>query len=115
MTGLLICALTPLPNGFLLSRIAPLIWRFHGGWGATGFVLAVTSASSGEWAWAAAGAANAALAAICWWLSRRKRRHVAKLIGATSRALLAAVVARMKDALKPRTVLRPVPGGASWS
>jgi hypothetical protein len=52
------------------------------------------------------------LAVVMWWLSRRKRKRSAKLIGAKSRALLAAVVARMRGAAKPRPVLRPVPGGS---
>jgi hypothetical protein len=60
----------------------------------------------------ATGVAQSVLAAFMWWLSRRRRRRAPKLAGAKSRALLAAVVAKLRESLKPRPVLRPVPGGA---
>ena len=49
-----------------------------------------------------------------WWRNRRnrKRRKVAALLGAKSRALRDALVRKAREAAKPKPVLRPVPGGA---
>lgn len=62
----------------------------------------------------ATGAGASALAAIAyWWWKRRKRRDRApRAYGAKSRALIAALVRKAREAAKPRPVLRPVPGGA---
>jgi hypothetical protein len=60
----------------------------------------------------AVSAGQLLVAAVLWWLSRRRRKRSPKLAGAKSRALLAAVVAKMRQSLKPRPVFRPAPGGA---
>src|SRR6266568_4414786 len=55
-----------------------------------------------------------ALAAAYEWRKHwrnRKRKRAAALAGAKSRARIAALVARVREAAKPRRVLRPVPGG----
>ena len=49
------------------------------------------------------------------WLGRRhsrRRRRTLRELGAKSRARLAALVRRAREAAKPRPVLRPQPGGA---
>jgi hypothetical protein len=88
------------------------VWNFYGGWVSSCIGGAVGWALSGSWNLVAVDAANALLAVIMWWLSRRRKRRAPKSAGAKSKAILAAVVARMRETLKPRPVLRPVPGGA---
>jgi hypothetical protein len=63
-----------------------------------------------EWGWAAVALAAAALIGWTWW--RRRRRRSPRSIGAKARARLAALVKALRDSLRPRPVLRPVPGGA---
>jgi hypothetical protein len=60
----------------------------------------------------AAGAAVALLAAIFWWWYRRKPRRSPKTLGEKGRALIAAMLRTLRERARPRTVLRPVPGGA---
>ena len=63
-----------------------------------------------DWPWAVL---NAALLAFCLWMrnrNRRNRRRARDMYGAKSRALLAAVVRKAREAAQPRPVL--VPGGA---
>ena len=98
-----------------------LLWRVRM-FGASSFYwLWCTSALGGmigsllpppAWVQSASNGASLVLAAFLWWLSRRRRKRSPKLAGAKSRALLAAVVAKMRESLKPRPVLRPAPGGA---
>ena len=63
----------------------------------------------------AAGGGIATLAALLiWWWRRKDRKPALKSAGAKSRARLAAIVKRAKDASRgARPVLRPVHGGAS--
>ncbi|HXJ24450.1 MAG TPA: hypothetical protein VNH17_02060 [Streptosporangiaceae bacterium] len=98
-----------------LAAVFKMAWRsynFYFGWlcgclgGAIGF------ASGGGWPWMAADLANAGLAAVLWWLSRRRRKRAPRAYGAKSRALVEALVRRAREAARPRPVLRPVPGGA---
>ena len=52
---------------------------------------------------------------LIWWSEWRKRKRrdpAARSLGAKSRARVAALVERAREAAKPRRVLRPVPGGA---
>lgn len=53
-------------------------------------------------------------AAGAWiWLWKRKRKDRApRMYGAKSRALVAALVRKAREAARPRPVLRPQPGGA---
>lgn len=72
----------------------------------------LTQALARDYPAAAIAAGHAVIAAAGWWLSRRRKRRAPKLAGAKSKALLAAVVAKMRESLKPRAVLRPLAGGA---
>jgi hypothetical protein len=61
----------------------------------------------------AAGAGiSAVIAAIVLWWSRPGRRRAPRELGAKSRARLAALAHRAREALRPRRVLQPQPGGA---
>jgi hypothetical protein len=58
-------------------------------------------------------------AAACAWSWRkhhrrhRRKRKIAAMLGAKSRALRDAIVRRAREAAVPRRVLSPVPGGAA--
>jgi hypothetical protein len=92
---------------FRMYRRRP--WNFYAGWISSalpgGFIFLIF----GPRAWAAGSAANISLAAFLWWLSRRRRKRAPRSYGAKSRALIAAMVARMRESLRPRPVLRPAP------
>jgi len=62
-----------------------------------------------DWVLVAIGVLAAANATRRW---RRRRKRAPRSYGAKSRALIAAMVARMRESLRPRPVLRPAPGGA---
>jgi membrane protein implicated in regulation of membrane protease activity len=47
-----------------------------------------------------------------WWRKRKRRKRSPKALGAKSRALIAALVRKAREAARPRPVLRPQPGGA---
>jgi len=66
-------------------------------------------------AWPAAAmlAALAAWWAWQWWNRRRKSRAKAWL-GAKSKAVRDALVRKLREARKPRPVLRPAPQGGMW-
>jgi hypothetical protein len=85
---------------------------YWGSWITASVTTVLTQAAGGDLIAAAVAAVSTVFAAIMWWLSRRRKRRAPKLAGAKSKAILAAVVARMRETLKPRLVLRPVPGGA---
>lgn len=103
---------TPPALGYGLSRVLP---------GTTFYWLWCTSAIGGAigsalppaaWPQSASNGVSLIVAAVLWWLSRRRRKRAPKAMGAKSRALLAAVVAKMRQSLKPRPVFKPAPGGA---
>ena len=81
-------------------------------WVSAAAVVVICALFAGLWLWAGVATANGAVAVFLWWLSRRKRKRAPKLAGAKSKAILAALVKTMRESLKPRPVLRPVPGGA---
>ena len=121
MTGLfawdLLCATVAPPlvsaaGGRILRRPGRRPWNFYGGWIGAATGGAIGWAVSGAWDLMALDAANALLAVFLWWLSRRRKRRVPRAYGAKAKALIAAMVARMRESLKPCPVLRPVPGGA---
>lgn len=57
---------------------------------------------------------GAVIAAWLWWKNRRRRKdRAARSMGAKSRALVAALVRKAREAARPRPVLRPVPGAVS--
>jgi hypothetical protein len=65
------------------------------GWAAT---QAICTASNAFWFW-------------WWWNRPRKRKRAGALAGAKSRARIAALVRKARQAATPRPVLRPVPEG----
>ena len=87
--------------------------RFYFTWctSATGGMIG-SALPPAAWTISAGDGVSLVLAAVLWWLSRRRRRRAPKLAGAKSKALLAAVVAKMRETAKPRPVFRPAPGGA---
>lgn len=66
----------------------------------------------GYWAYASGAGLSAAIALVIWYRKRRGRKRAGSVLGAKSRALIAALVSRAREAGTPRPVLRPVPGGA---
>jgi hypothetical protein len=88
-------------------------------WYASGAVLdvvvaALAAAGGVPWwlvAWMGVLAVVNAWMARDYW-NRRKRKRAAALAGAKSRARIAALVARARQAARPRRALRPLPGGA---
>jgi hypothetical protein len=108
------CAWPPLWAGFwaCVRRRLPVLYSPYLAWAITAAVCVIGYGIAGEFVPAAISAFHVMLALVLWWLSRRRRKRAPKLAGAKSRALLAAVVAKLRESLKPRPVLRPVPGGA---
>jgi hypothetical protein len=88
-------------------------FNFYLGWVSSAGCGTLSFLIQGPRVWAPLDGANVCLAVFLWWLSRRRRKRAPRAYGAKSRALVAAVVARMRETLKPRPILRPVPGGAS--
>jgi hypothetical protein len=88
-------------------------WRFfYRGWITAGIAETVIALVSGQWPVMLAALAGTAVAVVAWWLSRRRRRRVPRAYGTKSKALVAALVRRAREAAVPRPVLRPVPEGA---
>jgi hypothetical protein len=85
--------------------VAYKIWTLNALWAAG--VFAATEL------WIAAGCAGVStlIAAWLWWRHRRRDR-APKTYGAKTKAIIAAMVRRAREAAQPRPVLRPVPGGA---
>lgn len=77
-----------------------------------GVVLTLAFAGAGHWPGMALGAAQVAVGAWLWRRGRRGRRRAPRAYGAKSRALVAVLVAKARDAARPRPALRPVPGAA---
>ncbi len=97
-------------------RVGSLIPRrtwFYLMWATSAGVIAVVALVAADWRTSAIAAANLAVALACWGLSRRRKRRAPRACGTKARALLAAVVAKMRETLRPRPVLRPQPGGVS--
>jgi hypothetical protein len=64
-------------------------------------------------AWSVISGTLAAIGAWIWWRSGRgKRRKALRELGAKSKARLAALVRKAREAGVPRPALRPVPQGA---
>jgi hypothetical protein len=81
-------------------------------WALLGCVCAVIDFATSAWLLGLASAGSGLIGAFLWWRDRRRRKRAPRAYGAKSAALLAALVAKARAAAKPRTVLRPVPGGA---
>jgi hypothetical protein len=65
-----------------------------------------------SWAVAAIFAVFLAVTLWRWWRRRKDRKRAMDAIGAKTRALLATLVRKAREAGTPRPVLRPVPGAA---
>lgn len=70
-------------------------------------------AVQGYWASAAIMTVAGILALMGWWQRRKRRKRAPRAFGYKSRALIAAIVATLRERSQPRPVLRPQPGGAS--
>lgn len=75
-------------------------------WVSAGVGVIFTLAPAGHWPGAAVGVAQGAW---LWRRGRRGRRRVPRAYGAKSRALVAVLVAKARDAARLRPALRPVP------
>ena len=69
-------------------------------------------AVSGNWLPSACAVVNAGIGAWLWWRNRRRRDRAPRTYGAKSRARVAALARKAKQAARPSPVLRPVLGGA---
>ena len=89
-------------------------FTFTGTWvsSAAGGILGGT-VLSWQPAWLAGSVASLVAAVAAWFYRRKRKDPAARQFGAKSRARIAALVARVREAAKPRRVLRPMPGGAS--
>lgn len=87
---------------------------FLGGWLAASAGGIIVGSIERDVYW---GSGSAVSCVICvaawWWRKRRGRKRAPRAYGAKSRALLAALVRKAREAGKPRPSLRPVPGGVS--
>lgn len=52
-------------------------------------------------------AVNAILAVFFWWRSRRRRDRAPRSYGAKTKAILTAIVRKLRESGKPRPALRP--------
>jgi hypothetical protein len=89
----------------LRSRLRLMNWLATWLGGAFGNVLAGFAES--DWFLVAAGSVSLVVALAIWWWRRSKRKRAAALLGAKSRALVAALVQRAREAARPRPVLQP--------
>lgn len=72
-----------------------------------GAASVVVAFAGGPWPGAVIGAAHAAVGVWLWRRGRRGRRRAPRAYGAKSRALVAALVAKARNATGPRPVPRP--------
>jgi len=87
---------------------------FWGSWiTASATTAAIDAIGGGDPPATITAAVSTVFAVIMWWLNRRKRKRAPRTYGAKSRALIAAVIAKMRETAKPRPVLRPQPQGSS--
>ena len=87
--------------------------HFVGTWissGAVGIVVGILNKDAG---WFTGSAVSLVIGLAIWWWRRKDRKRAAKALGYKSRALLAAVVRRAREAARPRPVLQPQRGGAA--
>jgi hypothetical protein len=73
----------------------------------------IASVLLGAWPLAVVNGLGALLAAWEWWKRRRRKDRAPRAYGEKSRALVAALVRRAREAARPRPVLRPIPGAVS--
>jgi hypothetical protein len=87
-------------------------FRFYQGWIGAAVSGGFGFAWDRQWLWFLLAAANAGVAIVLWWLSRRRRKRAPRAYGAKSAALVAALVAKAREAARPRPVPRLGPAGA---
>jgi hypothetical protein len=85
--------------------------RFAGTWSYSAAGMVIASAASTDWS-ALAGGVLSLAAAIAWRWWRKNRKRATEALGAKGEALRDALVRSMKQAAKPRPVLRPSLRGA---
>jgi hypothetical protein len=115
MTGLLLSAtgfaldVCGLIAGFAAGRWQQALWLILAG----NALAAVNDFGGRHWL---LFAGNVAGVIICGWLlwRNRRRKRAPRAYGAKSRALIAGLVRRAREAARPRPVLRPVPQGLNW-
>lgn len=64
-----------------------------------------------SWLLFAGNVVSVIVCALLLWWQRRRRDRAPRAYGAKSRALIAALVRKTREAARPRPVLRPVPQG----
>ena len=116
MLNFLIGALLPPATAFVLTLLAKRIsirFSFFAGWWGGSAGPMVANMVAGSWGYADWNATSLGVGIAAWLLWRhRKRDRAPRAYGAKSRALIAALVTKVREAAKPRSVLRPAPGGA---
>jgi integral membrane sensor domain MASE1 len=75
-------------------------------------LVALGWAVQGDWIPTAVMTVVTIIALAGWWWLRKRRKRAPRELGAKSRARIAALVATLRENLRPRPVLRPQPGGA---
>lgn len=71
-----------------------------------GFGAAISGTAAGNWLAVAISVAWMGVGLLAWWRRRRKRRTRA-ILGAKSKALIAAMVKRVRTERRPSRVLQP--------
>lgn len=85
--------------------------EFYGLMGLANLLVAVKDIFQADWAGAAINGPLGLFFLWLWW-NRRKRDRAKRALGAKAKALIAGMTRKVREAGKPRRVLRPVPGGA---
>lgn len=111
-------------TSFLVPPLATLGWnmafRMFGlgrfylwplGWLSSGAAILITGCARSDLIAIIGGGLNVLAAAAAWWWRRKRRKRAPRAYGAKSRARVAALVMKTREAGRPRRVLRPVPGG----
>jgi hypothetical protein len=87
--------------------------RFFADWLGIAAFDAAFGLMTRQWLYAACSGASFAAALVArWWWRRKDRKRAGRAFGYKGRALLAALVASLRESLRPRPVLKPQPGGA---
>lgn len=82
--------------------------RFYGRWAVIAGSEVLFSLPFRSWEWTAGDALSFVVALILWWLSRRKRKRAAKMLGAKARALRGKLVKTMPR-WSPRLMPQRIP------
>ena len=91
----------------VIDRLIHAPQRFVGTWissGAVGIVVGILNKDAG---WFTGSAVSLVIGLAIWWWRRKDRKRAAKALGEKSRALVAALVQRAREAAQPRPVLQP--------